>query len=44
MAGVVSMPNNGDDKQLAFAVAVGIFGVITALLIWGTLSLSMGLR
>ena len=38
------MPNNGDDKQLAFAVAFGIFGVITALLIWSTLSLSMSLR
>jgi hypothetical protein len=44
MAEVVSMPDNGDDKRLAFAVVVGIFGVITALLIWGTLSQSMSLR
>jgi len=44
MAGVVSMPDNGDDKRLAFAVAVGIFGVIAALLIWGILSHSMSLH
>ena len=40
----VNVPDNGDDKRLTFAVAVGIFGVIAALLIWGILTHSMSLR